>query len=301
MRTDISFRTDDGLTLRGWHYLPDDISGKAPVVIMVHGFAGVKEMCLDHFAAVFCAAGLGVLIFDHRNFGDSDGAIRQEIDPWRQVDDIRDAITFAGTLPHADDQAIGLWGSSFAGGHVFFLGATDRRLKCLVAQVPFTGGAAMVKDPIRTDLLATQIQPMFAADRNARLAGRPPGMIGVVSEDPAEPVALSTSDSWSSMQAMTVNAPNFRNTVTIRSMELASAYEPAAYIPMIAPTPLLMVVGATDYLTPTRHQLAAYETAREPKRLIMIDGGHFAPYLSHLDEASGAARDWFVQHLASKR
>ncbi len=301
MRSDVSFKTGDSLTLRGWHYAPAGVSGKAPIVVMAHGFAGVKEMCLDHYAQLFSASGIGVLIFDHRNFGDSDGAIRQEIDPWRQVDDIRDAITFAGGLPDADDQAIGLWGSSFAGGHVFFLGATDRRLKCLVAQVPFTGGSTMVREQVRPDIFATHIQGMFAADRKARLAGSPPAMMGVVSQDPAEPVALPTSDSWDSIQAMTADAPNFRNIVTVRSMELAAAYEPASYLPLISPTPLLMIVGATDYLTPARHQLAAYETAREPKRLIILDGGHFAPYLSHLDESSRAARDWFVQHLASKR
>jgi hypothetical protein len=66
---------------------------------MAHGFSAVKEMYLDRFAEAFAAAGLGALVFDNRNFGASDGLPRQEIDPWGQVSDYRDALTFAETVP----------------------------------------------------------------------------------------------------------------------------------------------------------------------------------------------------------
>jgi uncharacterized protein len=81
MRKDIAFKTTDGTTLRGWHYLPDD-SGKHPTVVMAHGFSAVKEMYLDKYAEAFAEAGLAVLVYDNRNFGASDGEPRQEIDPW---------------------------------------------------------------------------------------------------------------------------------------------------------------------------------------------------------------------------
>lgn len=41
----------------------------------------------------------------------------------------------------------------------------------------------------------------------------------------------------------------------------------------------------------------AYETAREPKQLLVLDGGHFGAYIETFDESSSAARDWFRQHL----
>ncbi len=56
------------------------------------------------------------LVFDNRNFGASDGEPRQHINPWRQVWDYRDAITFAQTLPEIDAARIGVWGSSYSGG-----------------------------------------------------------------------------------------------------------------------------------------------------------------------------------------
>ena len=56
----------------------------------------------------------------------ANGEPRQEIDPWRQVRDYRDAITFAETLGETDKERIGIWGSSYSGAHVLVVGAIDR-------------------------------------------------------------------------------------------------------------------------------------------------------------------------------
>ncbi|MCP8323195.1 MAG: alpha/beta fold hydrolase, partial [Candidatus Methylarchaceae archaeon HK02M2] len=125
----------ENVTLRGWLYLPDGSIGPVPTIIMAHGFTAVKEMYLDKYAEVFADAGLGVLVFDNRNFGASDGEPRQEIDPWAQVGDYRHAISFARTLPEVDKEKIGIWGTSYSGGHVLMVGAVDPRVKCVVSQV----------------------------------------------------------------------------------------------------------------------------------------------------------------------
>jgi dienelactone hydrolase len=83
MPQDIEFDAE-GATLRGWLYLPEGISGPVPAIVMAHGFSAVKEMYLDAFAEAFTEGGLGVLVFDNRNFGASDGEPRQEIDPARR-------------------------------------------------------------------------------------------------------------------------------------------------------------------------------------------------------------------------
>ena len=75
------------------------------------------------------------------------------------------------------------------------------------------------------------------------------------------------------------------------------AYEPGAYIELISPTPLLMVVALGDHLTVADEALAAYEQARHPKKLVTLKGGHFDAYVADFDAAGGAARDWFVEHL----
>ena len=74
-------------------------------------------------------------------------------------------------------------------------------------------------------------------------------------------------------------------------------YEPGAYISHISPTPLLLVVALGDHLTVADHALAAYEQALEPKRLATLPSGHFDAYVAGFDAASGAASEWFIQHL----
>lgn len=109
MRKDIEFRTGDGTVLRGWFYAAQNAAGSAPIVVMAHGYSGVKGS-LTKYADIFSAAGLAVMLYDHRGFGSSDGAVRQEIDPQQQVADMRDAITFAQTLPGIDPEQLGVWG-----------------------------------------------------------------------------------------------------------------------------------------------------------------------------------------------
>jgi uncharacterized protein len=90
----------------------------------------------------------------------------------------------------------------------------------------------------------------------------------------------------------------WRNEVTLRSVEMFTEYEPASYLPYISPTPLLMLVAFGDHLVPSELATAAFEHAHQPKRLIVLPGGHFDAYVAGFAAASGHARDWFVQHLA---
>ena len=118
MREDIEFKASDGTVLRGWHYRPDEPSAAPhPVIVISHGYGAVKEMALEVFAQQFSGAGLACLVYDQRCFGDSDGQPRQEIAPFVQVSDTHDAVTFASGLAGVDPARVGLWGTSYSGGH----------------------------------------------------------------------------------------------------------------------------------------------------------------------------------------
>lgn len=297
MRRDIEFKTEGGVMLRGWLYRPDGAGDKTPAIVMAHGFSAVKEMYLDRFAEAFASAGLAALVFDNRSFGASDGEPRQHIDPWQQVRDYRDAITYAETLPEIDAERIGVWGSSYSGGHVIVVGAIDRRVKCVACQVPLISGHRNARRLIRADFMAT-VQGQFAAERRARYQGQPHTMIPVVAEDPMAPCALATPDSWQWFtETGRSRAPAWRNEVTVQSVEMFTEYEPGAYIAYVSPTPLLIVVAAGDHLTVSDEAIAAYERALQPKKLEILPGGHFDAYVAGFDRASGAARDWFAHYL----
>lgn len=300
MRTDIEFDSD-GVRLRGWLYSPEATSAasdaRSPIVVMTHGFSAVKELHLDRYAAVFAAAGIAALVFDHRNFGASDGSPRQEIDPVTQVRDCRNAITFACTLPGIDANAVGVWGSSYSGGHALVLGATDRRVRCVVSQVPLISGSENIRRLVRADRVS-ELRAACDADRAARFAGAEPAYIPVVAEDPNAFCALPTADAYAWFtRNQRERAPTWRNEVTLRSVEMLTEYEPGIAIARISPTPLLLVVARDDTVAVTDLALAAYERALEPKRLVLVAGGHFDAYEAEFEVSSGAARRWFQEHL----
>jgi fermentation-respiration switch protein FrsA (DUF1100 family) len=297
-RENIEFAGEGGVTLRGWFYAAQGATSPAPAVVMSHGITGVKEMHLDDFAEVFAAAGLNVVVYDHRNFGDSDGEPRQEADPVLQVRDIRNAITYAVARPEVDGSRIGVWGSSFSGGHALTVAAIDKRVKAVVAQVPLVSGSRQLTGVVRPDLMA-HLREQFDGDRVNRFAGGEPAMIPVVTPDPMVPALMSQADAYEWFSKTSADrAPNWKNEVTARTLEMVSEYEPVSYISRISPTPLLMLVGANDTVTPFQYALDAYEQAREPKELKMLPGGHFDAYSGPgFDESAPAARDHFVKHL----
>ena len=85
--------------------------------------------------------------------------------------------------------------------------------------------------------------------------------------------------------------------MTLRSVEIFSEYGPGSYLPGISPTPLLMVVARDDHLTVADEALAVFNQALERKKLALLPGGHFDAYVAGFAQSSGAARDWFIQHL----
>jgi fermentation-respiration switch protein FrsA (DUF1100 family) len=293
-RDDVEFSAEGGEQLRGWLLSPDGV-GPHPAITMAHGFAGVKEHGLERFAEAFAADGFVVLVHDHRGFGASDGEPRQDVDPWRQVADWRRAVSFLESRPEVDSRRIGLWGTSYAGGHAIVLGATDRRLRCVVAQVPTISGYEQGLRRIAPDDVRA-LEEAFAEDERAQARGEPPRKQAIVSADPAVPAAYRTSDAIE-FYGQPVPEGVWENRVTVRSTRAARMYEPGGWIARVSPTPLLMVVARGDTITSTDLALAAYERALQPKRLELIPGGHFHPYLSSFPQSSGAAREWFREHL----
>jgi len=295
-RTDVEFEADGGVTLRGWLYVPSGPARRHPAITMAHGYAGVKQHGLERFAEAFANAGFVVLLHDHRGFGASDGLPRQDVDPWRQVADWRRAISYLESLDVVDPKRIGLWGTSYAGGHAIVLGATDRRLRAVVAQVPTISGFEQGLRRIAPENVAT-IEEMFAEDERAQARGEPPRRQAIVSADPAVPASYRARDAIDFYLQPTPPGA-WENNVTVRSTRAARMYEPGQWIARVSPTPLLMIVAMRDAITLTDLELAAYERALAPKRLVTIEGGHFDPYLGQIDVSSTAAVDWFRQHLA---
>jgi fermentation-respiration switch protein FrsA (DUF1100 family) len=298
-REDVEFDSA-GVTLRGWYYRAETTQTTAPTIVMAHGYAAVKEMYLDKYAERFSAAGMNVLVYDNRNLGASDGQPRQEINPWVQIEDYRNAITFAEGLPGTDRHRIGIWGSSYSGGHALVVAAMDRRVKAVSSQVPQIDGNATFRETVRADFIDA-VRAEFDEDRRARFYGAQPVMIDVVSEDPMADSVMPSPDAYQwFMGTHKLRAPSFVNQCTLQSVEMTTNYHPGSYLPLISPTPLLMCVAENDVVTPTHLALASYETALQPKKLVVLPGGHFDAYTKAFELTAGEQTEWFAKHLLAE-
>lgn len=271
-------------------YRPEGVAC-APVIVMAHGFSAVMEQLAPQ-ASELQAAGFGVLAFDHPCFGFSGGEPRGEVDPARQLRAWRDAVSFVRTLEGFDRERIGLWGSSFSGGHVIQAGALDPRVRCVVAQVPFVAGWDLIAD--RED--AHTFVTLLVAERERRFAGGEPTMLAVTAKAPDLPCAFpgSAADRFFDQERF----KSWTNAVTLSSFEHVRGYEPGLWAHRLAPRGLLVIIAEDDRVTPVPPVLEAFARAGEPKRLVRVPGDHFDVYEGPgFDKAMAAAIGWYREHL----
>jgi dienelactone hydrolase len=160
----IDFRTanitSEGVRLHGELFSLKSLAGKPlPVIIQAHGWGGVAAS-LRRDAIDLANAGYLVITFDYRGWGESDARLvltkpspvkptpgqnqkftaevieqREYVDPLEQTTDWFNVINWAAGEPAVDKDRIGLRGSSFSGGHVFYVAAREPRVKAVVSQV----------------------------------------------------------------------------------------------------------------------------------------------------------------------
>lgn len=181
MRTDVEFHSE-GAVLRGWLYRPiGSPNSRRPAVVMAHGFSATRHMTIDKYADVLCKAGFVVLLYDHRNFGASDGEPRRQINAWLQARGYRDALSYLQTREDVDPTRIALWGDSLSGGVAVAVAAIDSRAAALVVQVP-----AMWDEPPPDDPGDLKFRSIADALLNADILATPTDVQGpmpVVSDD----------------------------------------------------------------------------------------------------------------------
>jgi len=300
MRRDITFMSE-GTACSGWLYVPDSVAGAEgaglPGVVMAHGFTGVKEMDLDPFAQAFADNGLVTMLFDYRYCGTSEGEPRQQILPAAQIEDYRNALSWLGTQPEVDATRLGVWGTSYSGGHVLYIGAFDLRVKAVVSQIPMVDGWETGLRVVGAETFAL-LRETLAQSRQARYPDGPDSYFPVVSED-GGPSAIPQSGTRDHLLGLAESAPSWRNELTFGSLEALIEYAPGNVIERVSPVPLLMIVAPGDVLTPPDLALAAYERAREPKELLLLKAKpHHSVYSEPLRSlAVESAATWFGRHL----
>ena len=157
MKKAINFYSE-GVRLVGDVFYPDGLkpSDKRAGIVLCHGYTGVKDLYLPDNARVLNEAGYVVLTFDYKGWGDSEGP-RSRLAPYSRVADVQAALTFLGMQPNVDPKSLGLYGTSYGGATVVWVGAVavpSTFRKRLFKLQPVETVEASVKDPLAATALS---------------------------------------------------------------------------------------------------------------------------------------------------
>jgi uncharacterized protein len=265
----------EGALLRGRFYRPER-TGPWPVVVMTHGTTATITMCLDRYAEVFRNAGLGVLLYDHRNFGLSGGEPRQLINPWLQARGYRDAMSYLLTRADIRTDKIAAWGDSYSGMIALAVGALDPRYAAVAVQCPACGMEKPTHEPNERSFRA--MQTIFDGGDITGSPETTAGPLPVVSSD-----QLGTPSLLKPIQAYRwfIDYGGRHGTLwenrVIRVIPATtvpfSAYLAAPFIR----GPTLIMAGRDDEMVHCNPEVtrAVFKLMRCRKRWADIDGGHF--------------------------
>jgi pimeloyl-ACP methyl ester carboxylesterase len=216
---------------------------------MAHGFGGTRDSGLLPYAEAFAEAGLDVLLFDYRCFGDSTGEPRQFAWPSRHREDYRAAVEFARTLGGVDPDRIVLWGTSWSGGHIVYVAAEDPRIAAVICQTPDLDGIATLRNVGEYAGLGRQLQLTLRGARDAwrMLRGQEPLMIPTVGP-PGSLAAMSSEESEPGMQE--IAGPEWRNEVTGRAAFAEWTNRAITRMDKVG-CPILLVIADRDSVAPS--------------------------------------------------
>ncbi len=282
----------DGAKIAGLLRSPDTSSGPLAGIVQGPGWLGLKDakLYLPYHEAL-TAAGFHVLIFDYRGFGDSEGD-RGLILPEFQLQDLINAVTFMTTLEEVDEMNIGVFGSGgTGGGNSILLGAVDRRIKCVVSQVPVSDGEDWLHR-MRQEHEWVEFLRRLDEDRKLRVTT---GVGALV--NPLEEIMVATPERQKTNVKGDV-ANKIPNQVPLSCAEAILRYKPIEFVRIVAPTPLLIIGVENDAVTPTDHAIDLYEAAGEPKKLIMQRATtHYEAYKQYGEYVIPEIVLWFAAAL----
>jgi outer membrane protein assembly factor BamB/dienelactone hydrolase len=285
---DVSIRTEniisEGTRMAADVYAPKNPgSDKLPTIVMSHGWGGTAA-ALRPDAIVFARAGYLVVAFDYRGWGKSDSRlvpaggkpeskdgklisevkeVREVVDPIDQTTDILNAIHWAAGDKQCDPERIGIWGSSFSGGHVVYVAARDPRVKAFVSQVGSMDGRWV-------------LGPQLKAYTLSQASARTRGQIGY--PKPGEKFGTLTG------------APVIEKFIGYAPIEDIGRCEKCAK--------LFMIAENEELFDNKEHAILAHQRATGVKKLITIRGiKHYGVYNEARDRAQKEAIAWFDEHL----
>ena len=295
-KRDVEFFSQ-GIRLEGYLVTPDGATpeGGRPTVIILSGLNGVKEWVPPRWYPLMVEAGLNVFTFDYRGFGTSDGE-RGRLIPEEEVQDALSALDFVVQQPEVAADRVGVLGWGLGGGIAVAAAARDERLRAVAAAATYAWGERVERDMTWLAKFM-DLKRQIAQDRLDRVIT---GNSRLLSVD-----ALRALDAHASGRQYVKDVADIGVTTvdafTLESIEAQLNFRPEAVVDQISPRPLMVIHGADDDYTSVDEAISLHAHAREPKELVIIQGGGHLEWIlpeSELHRPNvGRVVEWFVGSL----
>ncbi len=304
MKSEIIKFQSKGDTCVGVLTRPDQARDAVPLIIMAGGWCYTKEVVIPHYAKHFQALSCATLAFDYRRFGESGGEPRQHLNPWEQIEDYQNALSFAETLPGIDLRRTGIWGISYSGGHVLIVAALDSRPAFAISTVPVVDGFQTMRR-CHGEMKFAALNRLIAEDRRKRFAGQPGAHMPMSSRTPDTELS-----SWpfphvydGFVGIKNSEAARHEHYNTIESTELLLQYVVKPYCERIIETPVLVTLAKADNITSADLETEAFNAIVNPNKTLVSVGGldHMSLYTNRndLDKVARVQASWLKDWLAA--
>ncbi len=287
----------EGVRLDGDIYVPDGLARgtRRAAIVLCHGYTGVKDLYLPDNARVLTEAGYVVMTFDYKGWGKSEGS-RSRLAPYSRVADVRAALTFVSTLPEVDPERLGIYGTSYGGATVVWVGAVDPRVKAVVSVVGIGNGARWMRSVRRPDEWHDLLE-RSARDRARRAVEGASGFVA------REEILLPDRQSADLAAKARKDNPNAVGTIPLEYIDETLEFNPEWVVDRIAPRPVLFITTDDDRLVPPEESRSLYARAGEPKKLVVLHGyGHYEVYAEPaFSDVMQETVAWYRQYLGDPR
>lgn len=279
----------EGIALTLWRPAATGES-RLPLIILCHGFCGVRGLLLPAYAGAFVRAGFAAITFDYRGFGDSEGE-RGRLLPALQAEDILTVTEWARMQPGIHRRRIGLWGTSLGGGHVFVAAARDPGIQCVVSQLGFADGAAVVAGHMDEAERKTLLATLDGMHERKNHTGKETFV--------RIPRVMSDPESRAFFERHRERFPEMDVKIPFLTVREIMHYRPALWAEQVK-CPTLIVVADRDTVNPPEQGTALFDAVSAPvKMLYWVSGArHYDVYEGeHLERVTRTQTDWFRKHL----
>jgi len=298
-REDVSYKVGDA-KINAWLYLPENRSSPVPCVIMSNGFGGTKGEILESYAIRFRNAGLAVIIYDYRHFGESEGEPRQLFSSAYQIEDLKASIKFARNRKKINPDKIALWGTSAGGGYGLIIAADDKKIAAIVGQCPGLGGKADEELFLKQNGIGFMLRLLMHAQRDKGRSwfGLSQHLIPIVGK-PGTFAFLSTPGAFEGYSKLISGSYDvgFKNEVSARSLLMPTAGEPVDFADRVQSPVLLQIAEKDNLASPeAAHEVAKIMGAKAELKIYPI--GHFDFYTGKgFEKAVADQIAFFRKHL----